>query len=417
LRAAGYGAKLTKLAVKHLVDRWLVETHGECVQATGKLRVIVSLPAPLNRVSLIPPVAELPPEVPPPGARPETERHRAQGIRAIAADIRQSASNGNGPTAIKDLVGILIKARQQGGLFTGAEYAELRALLDHPDRWPFRSEFGAETALVGNDVRLAVGHAIACFFLPPADGVKMMGMMPTDTGDNAVAPEDVLRDSPMLLWAYWTRALQAVADRLDEEAKRIDNNGQDFIERLLAGPDDAELTARELALLAAHLHNNRPHASWWQRQNRSEKCPELERYQKLKTILDFNRHLQAALAPTAPIEQSPPSPTRELVLRQLEPAVRKAYLAYQYAEGCAEKRLEDREAYDWLRENGIDQGKGDLGELTDYDLPDSLETFRRYLGTARNSLGESKYTPRGGRKHGRSIARANEIDYQQGDGR
>jgi hypothetical protein len=108
--------------------------------------------------------------------------------------------------------------------------------------------------------------------------------------------------------------------------------------------------------------------------------------------------------------------TREAVLRQLEPAVRKAYLAFQYAETLIGRRMEDREAYDWLRENGIDQGKGDLGELTDYELPDSLETFRRYLGTARKSLGEGKYTKRGGRTHGRSIVRGNEIEYQKGDG-
>jgi hypothetical protein len=123
-------------------------------------------------------------------------------------------------------------------------------------------------------------------------------------------------------------------------------------------------------------------------------------------------------AGTAPgQEQLPLAPTRESVRRRLEPAVRKAYLAYQYAEGCVERRLEDREAYEWLRENGIDQGKSDLDELTDYELPDSLETFRRYLGTARKSLGESKYTRRAGRKLGRTIARGSEIEYQKGDGR
>lgn len=116
-------------------------------------------------------------------------------------------------------------------------------------------------------------------------------------------------------------------------------------------------------------------------------------------------------------DQSPPATTGESVLRQLEPAVRKAYLAYRYAESCAERQLEDREAYDWLRENGFDQGKGDLGELTDYEIPGSLETFRRYLTAARKPLGESKYTRRGGRKHGRSITRGNEIEYQKGDDR
>jgi len=110
-----------------------------------------------------------------------------------------------------------------------------------------------------------------------------------------------------------------------------------------------------------------------------------------------------------------PIPPREEVKRQLEPAVRKAYLALQYAESFAEKRLEDREAHSWLRDNGIDQGNGDLGELTDYKLP-SLETFRRYLSTARSALGENRYTRRGGRKHGGSIVSGNKIEYQKGDG-
>ena len=115
--------------------------------------------------------------------------------------------------------------------------------------------------------------------------------------------------------------------------------------------------------------------------------------------------------PGAAPEQLPPaSPgAREAVLRQLEPSVRKAYLAYQYAETMNKRRLEDREAYDWLKEQGIDPDKGDLGELTDYELPESFETFKRYVVTARNGLGESKYTRRAGRT-GRSIAPKSAIE-------
>jgi hypothetical protein len=145
----------------------------------------------------------------------------AQTLSDSAADIRRSAAQ-QVDAAIKGLPDALNRLRQQVlGLFGGAEWADLRALLDRPDRWPFRSEFGAETALVGADVRLAVGHAIARLFLRPADAMAKMGM-PADPGDNAADPEAVLRESPSLLWAYWTLALQAVADRLDEEAKRID---------------------------------------------------------------------------------------------------------------------------------------------------------------------------------------------------
>jgi len=77
--------------------------------------------------------------------------------------------------------------------------------------------------------------------------------------------------------------------------------------------------------------------------------------------------------------------------------------------------MEDREAYEWLREYGIDQGKGDLGELTDYQLPDAFDTFRRYVTDARKPLGESKYTRREGRKHGGSVARQDEIECHSPD--
>ena len=41
------------------------------------------------------------------------------------------------------------------------------------------------------------------------------------------------------------------------ETKQSKGTTADFIERLLAGPDDTELTPRELALLEAHLANRR----------------------------------------------------------------------------------------------------------------------------------------------------------------
>lgn len=94
------------------------------------------------------------------------------------------------------------------------------------------------------------------------------------------------------------KRIKAILTACSAESTDSPGTTGNLIERLLAGPDDAELTARELASLAAHLHINRPRMSWYQQQNRGMKCPELERHQKLKTILDFNRNLQTALAPT-----------------------------------------------------------------------------------------------------------------------
>ncbi len=78
------------------------------------------------------------------------------------------------------------------------------------------------------------------------------------------------------------------------------------------------------------------------------------------------------------------------VLAKLEPATRKAYMSFTYAEAKAERRLQDRDAYDLLEEQGIDV---ESGELTDYELPE-FSNWSRYLRKARNATGEQKYTPR-----------------------
>jgi len=100
---------------------------------------------------------------------------------------------------------------------------------------------------------------------------------------------------------------------------------------------------------------------------------------------------------------------------KLKPAEKKAYWALKYAEGEAGRSLEDREAHEWLKENGIDEEKAGLGELANYEVPKSLDTFRHYVGKARTALDENKYTRRAGRERGRSIVRGDEIEHQRGD--
>lgn len=96
-------------------------------------------------------------------------------------------------------------------------------------------------------------------------------------------------------------------------------------------------------------------------------------------------------------------------LQKLEPAARKAYLAYEWADSKAGRRLTDEEAYEMLKEEGIPEGVGDAGDLTDYDLP-SFETWTKYVRNARAPLGEQKYKPRKGRHRGKSVVRDDEID-------
>jgi hypothetical protein len=81
---------------------------------------------------------------------------------------------------------------------------------------------------------------------------------------------------------------------------------------------------------------------------------------------------------------------RYAVLSTLGLAHKKAYLSFLYAETKAKRRLQDRDAFDWLKENGIDV---ESEELADYTLPE-FDTWCRYLRYARNATSEKKYTPR-----------------------
>lgn len=97
-------------------------------------------------------------------------------------------------------------------------------------------------------------------------------------------------------------------------------------------------------------------------------------------------------------------------LASVQAAERKAYHAFSTAELRAERRLEDREAYDLLEENGLPGNMNDCLELTDYTLP-QFETWARQLRAARKALGEQKYTRRTGRPLSGSIAKAKELDH------
>ena len=91
-------------------------------------------------------------------------------------------------------------------------------------------------------------------------------------------------------------------------------------------------------------------------------------------------------------------------IEALRPAARKAYLTYQVAELKAGSRLEDREAYDLLKEKGLSDNTNGLGELDEYPLP-TFDTWVRHLREARQSLGEQKSSPRAGRASGSVVSR------------
>jgi hypothetical protein len=108
------------------------------------------------------------------------------------------------------------------------------------------------------------------------------------------------------------------------------------------------------------------------------------------------------------LQEEDSSSSREAQIQTMQPSIRVAYLAFTYAESKAGKKLQDQEAYKLLDEEGIPEGAGSRGELTDYKLP-AFDTWSRQLREARKALGEQKYSPRRGRSHGMSIVKSVEI--------
>jgi hypothetical protein len=92
------------------------------------------------------------------------------------------------------------------------------------------------------------------------------------------------------------------------------DTSRDFTQRLLSGPDDIELTPRELALLDAHLKQSIDFSAIQRERMASptQASETWDRIRKLRLIRDFNRNLQAAVAakeqPAEPQLSAEPKP-------------------------------------------------------------------------------------------------------------
>jgi hypothetical protein len=85
------------------------------------------------------------------------------------------------------------------------------------------------------------------------------------------------------------------------------------------------------------------------------------------------------------------------------PSPRHALLSFKYVERSLGETPRDKEAYAWLREHGFDG----CDELNGYRLP-KLDTWCSNLSRGRKLAGESKNSPRGGRR-GRSVLPASQL--------
>jgi hypothetical protein len=92
-----------------------------------------------------------------------------------------------------------------------------------------------------------------------------------------------------------------------------------------------------------------------------------------------------------------------------KPSNLKAYYAYLYASTKLETNATTREAWDYLREYGIDDEL--MGEMAGYNVPDKYSTFEQQVSRGRKAVANPKNTSRADRPIGKSIVRGEKIEF------
>jgi hypothetical protein len=156
------------------------------------------------------------------------------------------------------------------------------------------------------------------------------------------APEDATESDSIVgdrLLPCYDKTSEFVA--LVEDIKKATAANESLIERLLAGPDDVELSPRDLALLEAHLRQPVSLATIPQEKEATGHSPTEAARNKLTLIRDFNRGLKGQ-GDAQPEQRSDPAPA----VVQAEPLPAgtpesNALLALMrvYANGIADDRI------------------------------------------------------------------------------
>ena len=115
------------------------------------------------------------------------------------------------------------------------------------------------------------------------------------------------------------------------------------------------------------------------------------------------QHLEPEIEPTSQQASDSMSLASEELRKSIPLPQAMAFLAFEYAEDEWDKELFINEAWELLREHGIENDE----RLKDYKLP-SKKTFADYVSKARGKLGKNRYQRRAGR-NGRSIAHPSEL--------
>ena len=185
---------------------------------------------------------------------------------------------------------------------------------------------------------------------------------------------------------------------------KLRNSGT-LIERLLAGPDDTELTPTELALVEAHLKQPISLSTIQQEKQTTGQSETQAERNKLTLIRDFNRNLQAA-QPTdelpAKVTASNPAPAttvEEGKGRADDQAV--VRLLNIFTNGLADERLEDMKGILDNDNLSTDEKLQKIDALIPIPPTVSAEKLGKVLGVSKQAIQKTSWydQKRKGRKN------------------
>lgn len=268
-----------------------------------------------------------------------------------------------------------------------------------------RAEWVARATAAGSEWDQARLAALAVL-LPYRDGLTGDAQLPA-----RMAADWLLTVAPPLTYAS---DLGRVADALDTVIRR--DTPPDVAAALKAWRDATE----QLGDNANVMHADGAWFAVWMIEQTTDEAALLDRPDlpaiPWGKIADALGNLSDSTPPDATAEGLTGDDATPPEGKALDKRLLLAYLAFKYAEARLGRRLRDREAWEYLHEYGIDEEKGDAGELVDWKLP-RFGTFTRYVSAARTYFGEQKHKPRKAKAPptGRSIVKAAEIENQHRD--
>jgi hypothetical protein len=168
------------------------------------------------------------------------------------------------------------------------------------------------------------------------------------------------------------RAERWIIDRANLHNPR---QGDDLIPRLLAGPDNTELTPSELALLEAHLKQPIALSTIQEEKQTTGKSETNEQRKKLTLIRNFNRNLQAAIPP--PTEDGDAGPSA----RKTTPPKRRGRKKADYATEQREAGI----AMEWERARQAGTYKGDFARDRKMKVADLDRLLKRVAARKKHS--------------------------------